>query len=88
MSSEARGDDAGSEGKAVVVSSSGSAQSSVAGGVEAKPKRTWRSSIWDTLDKPPEERRFLFKLDAVVLTMGSLGYFLKLLGKNPTLSCF
>lgn len=42
-----------------------------------KPKRTWRSNLWDTLDKSPEERRFLFKLDAVVLTFASLGYFIK-----------
>ena len=28
---------------------------------------------WATLDKPPEERRFLFKLDAALLTFASLG---------------
>jgi MFS transporter, ACS family, pantothenate transporter len=47
--------------------------------VAEKPKRTWRSYIWDTFDKSPEERRFLFKLDAVVLTFASLGYFIKYL---------
>jgi ACS family pantothenate transporter-like MFS transporter len=36
-------------------------------------KRTWRSYVWDTFDKSPEERRFLFKLDAVILTFASLG---------------
>ncbi|KAF4952430.1 hypothetical protein FSARC_12647 [Fusarium sarcochroum] len=41
------------------------------------PPKTWRSYIWDTLDKSPEERKFLFKLDAVVLTLASLGYFIK-----------
>ncbi|KAK3692003.1 major facilitator superfamily domain-containing protein [Podospora appendiculata] len=40
---------------------------------------TWRSYLWDTLDKSPEERRFLFKLDAVLLTFASLGYFIKYL---------
>lgn len=40
-------------------------------------KRNWRSYVWDSLDKSPEERRFLFKLDAAVLTFASLGYFIK-----------
>ncbi|KAI1500745.1 major facilitator superfamily transporter [Biscogniauxia marginata] len=43
------------------------------------PKKTWKSYIWDTFDKPPEERRFLFKLDAVLMTLASLGYFIKYL---------
>lgn len=47
--------------------------------VQAKPKLTWKSYIWDTFDKSPEERRFLFKLDAVLLTFASLGYFIKYL---------
>lgn len=37
------------------------------------PKKTWRRYVWDTLDKSPEERRFLFKLDAGVLTICCLG---------------
>ncbi|CAK7229717.1 hypothetical protein SBRCBS47491_007342 [Sporothrix bragantina] len=47
--------------------------------VAEKPKQTWRSNIWDTFDKSPEERKFLFKLDAVVLTFASLGYLIKYL---------
>lgn len=47
--------------------------------VQTTPKRTWRSYFWDTFDKSPEERRFLFKLDAVILTFASLGYFIKYL---------
>lgn len=47
--------------------------------VQEKPKLTWRSYIWDTFDKSPEERRFLAKLDAVLLTFASLGYFIKYL---------
>lgn len=47
--------------------------------VQAKPRATWRSYLWDTLDKSPQERRFLFKLDAVLLTFASLGYFIKYL---------
>ena len=37
------------------------------------PKRRWVSYFWDTLDKPKEERRFLFKLDAALLTFSCLG---------------
>jgi ACS family pantothenate transporter-like MFS transporter len=48
-------------------------------GIHANVKRRWISYIWDTLDKSPEERRFLFKLDAVLLTFASLGYFIKYL---------
>ncbi|OCT50064.1 Pantothenate transporter liz1 [Cladophialophora carrionii] len=47
--------------------------------IQAKPKRKWQSYIWDTLDKSPEERRLLFKLDAAVLTFATLGYFIKYL---------
>lgn len=47
--------------------------------VQAKPKATWKSYLWDTFDKPPEERRFLFKLDAALMTLASLGYFIKYL---------
>ncbi|KAJ8125609.1 hypothetical protein O1611_g8028 [Lasiodiplodia mahajangana] len=56
--------------------------------IAAKPKRTWRSYIWDTFDKSPEERRFLFKLDAVVLTLASLGYFIKYLDQVNINSAF
>lgn len=47
--------------------------------VQEKPKSTWRSYFWDSLDKSPEERRFLLKLDAAVLTVGTLAFFLKYL---------
>ena len=36
-------------------------------------QQNWRSYIWDTLDKSHEERKFLFKLDAALLTFASLG---------------
>ena len=35
--------------------------------------RKWQSYVWDTLDKSPEERKFLFKLDFALLTFASLG---------------
>jgi ACS family pantothenate transporter-like MFS transporter len=47
--------------------------------IQTKVKKRWVSYIWDTLDKSPEERRFLFKLDAALLSFASLGYFIKYL---------
>ena len=41
--------------------------------VQGKVERKWQSYLWDTLDKSPEERKFLFKLDAALLTFASLG---------------
>lgn len=35
--------------------------------------RRWVNYLWDTFDKSPEERKFLFKLDAILLTFASLG---------------
>ncbi|KAI1871597.1 uncharacterized protein JN550_004591 [Neoarthrinium moseri] len=56
--------------------------------VAETPKRTWRSYLWDTFDKSPEERRFLFKLDAVILTFASLGYLIKYLDQVNVNSAF
>jgi ACS family pantothenate transporter-like MFS transporter len=61
------------------LSDSGSGHAPAETLVAKDPKRTWRSYLWDTFDKSPEERRFLFKLDAVILTFASLGYFIKYL---------
>lgn len=36
------------------------------------PPQTWKGKIWDTLDRPPKERRMLFKVDAVILTFASV----------------
>jgi hypothetical protein len=41
--------------------------------VAEKPKKRWRGYIWDSFDKSPEERKFLFKLDAGLLTIACLG---------------
>ena len=41
--------------------------------IQKEVKRNWRSYVWDTLDKSPEERRFLFKLDFALLTFASFG---------------
>ena len=47
--------------------------------VQKNVKKTWRSVIWDSLDKSPEERKFLFKLDSALITFACLGYFIKYL---------
>ncbi|KAI5370865.1 putative major facilitator superfamily, MFS transporter superfamily [Septoria linicola] len=47
--------------------------------IQSKPKRKWQRYIWDSLDKSPEERHFLLKLDCAVLTFASLGYLIKYL---------
>jgi hypothetical protein len=39
----------------------------------ALPQSSWKSCVWDTFDKSPEERRFLFKLDVALLTFATLG---------------
>ena len=36
-------------------------------------QRKWQSYLWDSFDKSPEERNFLFKLDFALLTFASLG---------------
>ena len=56
--------------------------------VQAQPKKSWKSYVWDTLDKSPEERRFLFKLDTVLLTFASLGYFIKYLDQVASLRSY
>lgn len=33
----------------------------------------WQSYLWDSFDKSPKERKFLFKLDFALLTFASLG---------------
>ncbi|CAK7268115.1 hypothetical protein SEPCBS57363_002932 [Sporothrix epigloea] len=47
--------------------------------------RTWRSYIWDSWDRPPDERRLMNKIDAVVLSFASIGYLLKALDQNSEL---
>lgn len=37
------------------------------------PPATWKGKIWDTFDLPPKERKLLFKVDAVILTLASVG---------------
>ena len=37
-------------------------------------KRTWKGAIWDTFDLPPKERKLLFKVDAILLTLASVSH--------------
>jgi len=45
--------------------------------IHDKVPATWKGKIWDTFDLPPAERKLLFKVDALLLTFASLGYFIK-----------
>lgn len=53
---------------------------------EAGVKKTLRKRIaavlWDSLDKSPEERRLVFKLDWYILTYVCLAYFVKYLDQT------
>jgi ACS family pantothenate transporter-like MFS transporter len=51
------------------------------------PKK-WTGYIWDTFDKSPEERKFLFKLDFAILSFASLGYFIKYLDQANVNNAF
>lgn len=37
-----------------------------------KPLKSWKGYIWDTWELPKDQRWFMFKLDAVVLTFASV----------------
>ncbi|KZT51517.1 hypothetical protein CALCODRAFT_503439 [Calocera cornea HHB12733] len=54
---------------------------------EKHPKRSLKSYIWDTWDKSPEERKFLGRLDACLLTYAALSYFSKYLDQQNVTVC-
>ncbi len=43
------------------------------GVTQLKPQKKWTSYLLDTFGKSPKERRFLFEVDAAILTFASLG---------------
>lgn len=51
---------------------------------ESAKQRTWKQKIagvvWDSLDKTPEERRFIAKVDWWILSYCCIAYFVKYLG--------
>lgn len=54
--------------------------------ISNRPRPSWKRKVgkvlWDSLDKPKDERIFLFKLDAFFLSSVGLGYFIKTLNLN------
>ncbi|KAK0646728.1 putative MFS transporter Liz1/Seo1 [Cercophora newfieldiana] len=52
------------------------------------PKKTWKRHVWDSLDKSPEERHFVYKLDLLLLTFGCLGFFTKFLNQTNLTNAF
>lgn len=55
---------------------------------KGKTRRPLRSYIWDTWDKSPEERKFLGKLDACLLTYAALSYFSKYLDQQNVTNAY
>ncbi len=59
---------------------------SVVSGAESLHKSSWTKKIlaivWDSLDKTPEERKFLRKLDFWILTYVCVAYFVKYLDQT------
>lgn len=53
---------------------------------ELERRSGWKYKLakvfWDTADKPPKERNFLFKLDTFFLSSVCFGYFLKYVDQN------
>jgi hypothetical protein len=41
-------------------------------------RKDWRRFVWDSFDKSPEERHFIFKLDLALLTFGCLGSYFQI----------
>jgi ACS family pantothenate transporter-like MFS transporter len=49
---------------------------------------SWRGWLWDSADVSKEERRFLFKLDATLLTFGTLGMLIKWIDTSNITNAF
>lgn len=54
----------------------------------SEPPKTWKGYVWDTWDLPSDQRRLLFKVDALILTFSSIGYFLKNLDQTNVNNAF
>jgi hypothetical protein len=59
-----------------------SPQSSLTTAGKKPLKRRVREIVWDSLDRTPEERWFIHKIDFFILTWASLSYFSKNLNTN------
>ncbi|QKX56950.1 uncharacterized protein TRUGW13939_04058 [Talaromyces rugulosus] len=51
-------------------------------------KSNWRRLVWDSWDKPPEERKLILKMDLTLMTFGCLSTFIKYLDKSNLQSAF
>jgi ACS family pantothenate transporter-like MFS transporter len=52
------------------------------------PSHSWRGWLWDSADVSKEERKFLFKLDATLLTFGTLGMLIKWIDTSNITNAF
>ncbi|KAI0301693.1 MFS general substrate transporter [Multifurca ochricompacta] len=53
-----------------------------------KESRPWSSYIWDSWNKSPEERKFLRRLDACLITYAALSYFSKYLDQQNVTNAY
>jgi ACS family pantothenate transporter-like MFS transporter len=61
----------------------------IANGVDMSTEnRTWRSYIWDTWGKSPEERRLVRKIDCTLVVFGFLGTFSKFIDRANLQTAF
>ncbi|KAK7917853.1 pantothenate protein [Apiospora marii] len=51
-------------------------------------RRRFRELVWDSLDRSPEERRFISKIDFYILTWAGLAYFSKNLNQNNVANAY
>ncbi|KAF2444153.1 putative pantothenate transporter liz1 [Karstenula rhodostoma CBS 690.94] len=56
--------------------------------VSSTPSHSWRGWLWDSADVTKEERKFLFKLDATLLTFGTLGMLIKWIDTSNITNAF
>ncbi|KAF2022570.1 putative pantothenate transporter liz1 [Setomelanomma holmii] len=52
------------------------------------PSHSWKGWLWDSADASKEERKFLFKLDATLLTFGTLGMLIKWIDTSNITNAF
>lgn len=52
------------------------------------PPNSWKGWIWDSTSVSKDERRFLFKLDATLLTFGTLGMLIKWIDTSNITNAF
>ncbi|KAF2499872.1 putative pantothenate transporter liz1 [Lophium mytilinum] len=61
---------------------------SITSSTSSTVSRSWRGWLWDSADVSKEERRFLFKLDATLLTFGTLGMLIKWIDTSNITNAF